>query len=79
MPLSPQLARPCATGAEVLALKKLISRATLDMDGLREQLAHDRERADFLYSHRWAGPQLVSRWGHRGHPIPAFFRATESQ
>jgi hypothetical protein len=39
----------------VLALKQLIGRATLGLHGLREQLAADGARAEFLYSYRWAG------------------------
>jgi hypothetical protein len=47
-----QLAKPCSSVADVLSLKKLIGRVTQDVEKLRERLAGDKHRLEFLHEHR---------------------------
>ncbi len=50
--MAAEVMKPSHTGEEVLALKKLIQRSVADGERLRDTIAQNKARDDFLMSHR---------------------------
>lgn len=50
--MSGEVMKPCGSGEEVLALKKLIQKSMSDQDRLREEIAANKARDEFLNMHR---------------------------
>jgi hypothetical protein len=58
--MAAELARPCATGEDVIALKRCISRCTLSNERLKEMLSHSKARDDLVFQFRCNGVGIVT-------------------
>eukprot|EP00775_Hariotina_reticulata_P006671 gene6671-6895_t len=54
--MTAEVGKPCHSGEEVLALKKFISKCTLENERLKDIIATNKSRDDFLLRHRYPVP-----------------------
>jgi hypothetical protein len=50
--MTAEAGKPCNSGEEVLAMKKFISKCTLENERLKDIIATNKSRDDFLLRHR---------------------------
>lgn len=52
--MTTELGKSCESGEAVLALKKYIGKCTLDNDRLKDEIAANKRRDEFVARFRWA-------------------------
>jgi hypothetical protein len=52
--MTTELGKSCESGEAVLALKKYIGKCTLDNERLKDEIAANKRRDDFVARFRWA-------------------------
>jgi hypothetical protein len=53
--MTAEVGKACNSGEEVLALKKFISKCSVDNEKLKDVIAVNKNRDDFLLKFRWDG------------------------